>query len=191
MRNIRKSSKNTIERQLIRLFLKRGAMNSSDRVCPCAGAQRARRLHATHLLCGGLAIFWLAAFGSPLRAATRAAALQDRSTLDSVYSDDQSRRGESVSDGKCSVCHGEKLAGTDLAPGLQGDSFLSTWGGRTAGDLFEKINSTMPADTPGSLNPQQTSDIVAYIFKLNKFPSGASELAKEEAALKAIKIRAK
>ena len=49
----------------------------------------------------------------------------------------------------------------------------------------------MPADTPGSLNPQQTTEIVAYIFKLNKFPSGASELATEEAALKAIKIRQK
>jgi mono/diheme cytochrome c family protein len=119
----------------------------------------------------------------------RAAALQDKSTADSVYSDDQSKRGEGVSEGKCSVCHGEKLIGTDLAPGLQGDSFLSTWSGRTAGDLYEKIQTTMPADAPGSLNPQQASDLVAYIFKLNKFPSGAGELGKEQDALKAIKIK--
>ena len=136
-----------------------------------------------------LTILSLIALGSTLRAAPRAAAPQDKTTADSVYSDDQSKRGETVSDGKCSVCHGDKLIGTDLAPGLQGDSFLSTWGGRTAGDLYEKIKSTMPADTPGSLNPQQTSDLIAYIFNLNKFPSGASELGKEEAALKAIKIR--
>jgi len=136
----------------------------------------------------GFAAFSLAVLGSTLRAAPPAAA-QDKTTADSIYSEDQSKRGEGISDGKCSVCHGEKLIGTDLAPGLQGDSFLSTWGGRTAGDLFEKIQSTMPADAPGSLNPKQATDLMAYIFKLNKFPSGAGELSQEQGALKAIKIR--
>ena len=146
--------------------MKRGTMNSHRRA-----------------LYVGLAALSLALLGSTLRAA------QDKTTVDSIYTDDQSKRGEGISDGKCSVCHGDKLIGTDLAPGLQGDSFLSTWGGRTVGDLYEKIQSTMPADSPGTLNPQQTSDLLAYIFKLNKFPSGAGELAKEQAALKAIKIR--
>jgi mono/diheme cytochrome c family protein len=171
-------------------------MNSnSRRICPAAGARGARGFHVTRLLYVGLAVFALVSFGSTdntLRAAGRAvAAAQDagKTTADSVYSDDQSKRGESVSDGKCSVCHGEKLTGSDLAPGLQGDSFLSSWSGRTAGDLFEKIQTTMPADAPGSLNPQQATDVVAYIFKMNKFPSGAAELAKDEAALKVIKIR--
>ena len=126
----------------------------------------------------GLAALSLASLGSTLRAA------QDKTTADSIYTDDQSKRGESFSDGKCSVCHGDKLIGTDLAPGLQGDSFLSTWGGRTVGDLYEKIQSTMPADSPGTLNPQQTSDLIAYIFKLNKFPAGSADLEKDQAALK-------
>jgi S-disulfanyl-L-cysteine oxidoreductase SoxD len=143
---------------------------------------------AAHAASAALVALALAMFASALGAAVRAAGLQDKTTADSVYSDDQSTRGESLSSGKCSVCHGEKLIGTDLAPGLQGDSFLSTWGGRTAADLYEKIQSTMPADAPGSLNPQQATDIVAYIFKLNKFPPGSADLAKEEAALKGIKI---
>jgi len=127
----------------------------------------------------GLAALSLASLGSTLRAA------QDKTTADSIYTDDQSKRGESFSD----VCDGDKLIGTDLAPGLQGDSFLSTWGGRTVGDLYEKIQSTMPADSPGTLNPQQTSDLIAYIFKLNKFPAGSADLEKDQAALKSIKIR--
>src|SRR5215831_2343773 len=131
----------------------------------------------------GVAAFFLAVIGSTLRPA----AAQDKTTADSIYSEEQSKRGEGISDGKCSVCHGDKLIGTDLAPGLQGDSFLSTWGGRTAGDLFEKIQSTMPADAPGSLNLQQATDLMAYIFKLNKFPSGAGELSQDQAALKVIK----
>ena len=39
------------------------------------------------------------------------------------------------------------------------------------------------------LNPQQTSDLIAYIFKLNKFPAGSADLEKDQAALKSIKIR--
>jgi mono/diheme cytochrome c family protein len=158
-------------------------MNSNGRrFSPSTAAGRRR---ATHVASAGLAALAFAAFG----AMVAAAALQDKTSADSVYSDGQSARGETLSNGKCSVCHGEKLIGTDLAPGLQGDSFLSTWSGRTAADLYEKIQSTMPADAPGSLNPQQATDIVAYIFKLNKFPAGSDDLAKEEATLKAIKIR--
>jgi mono/diheme cytochrome c family protein len=161
-------------------------MNSNrSPVSPFPNAQPEGRIPLARMLYAGLAVVAVVALGST----SRAAALQDKSTADSVYSDDQSKRGEGTSEGKCSVCHGEKLIGTDLAPGLQGDSFLSTWSGRTAGDLYEKIQTTMPADAPGSLNPQQATDLVAYIFKLNKFPSGAGELAKEQDALKAIKIR--
>jgi hypothetical protein len=46
----------------------------------------------------------------------------------------------------------------------------------------------MPADAPGTLTPQQTSDITAYVLKLNKYPAGQTELPTDLAALKNIKI---
>ena len=46
----------------------------------------------------------------------------------------------------------------------------------------------MPADAPGSMTPQQTSDIIAYVLKLNKYPAGKVELSTDPAALKGIKI---
>ena len=41
-----------------------------------------------------------------------------KTALDGVYSDAQSTRGEDLSKASCVTCHGEGLAGTDLAPAL-------------------------------------------------------------------------
>jgi hypothetical protein len=38
------------------------------------------------------------------------------------------------------------------------------------------------------LTPQQVSDVASYVFKLNKFPAGKTELPTDVAALKGIKI---
>ena len=65
------------------------------------------------------------------------------------------------------------------------------WSGRTAAELFEKIQTTMPADRAGTLKPQQSADLVAYIFKFNDYPAGAADLASEMPALQQIKITSK
>ena len=110
---------------------------------------------------------------------------------DGVYTDAQAKRGEEASKTMCVTCHGDELAGSDLAPALQGSDFNGVWSGRTAGELYEKINTTMPADRVGSLKPPQSADLVAYIFKLNAFPAGSAELASEMPALAQIKIQSK
>ena len=46
----------------------------------------------------------------------------------------------------------------------------------------------MPADAPGSMTPQQTVDVTAYVLKLNKFPAGQTELPTDVVALKKIMI---
>ncbi|HWW85934.1 MAG TPA: cytochrome c [Vicinamibacterales bacterium] len=99
-----------------------------------------------------------------------------KTTADPVYSDEQSTRGQALSDKLCSSCHGDKLAG-DVGPPLQGPDFLSGWKSKPVADLSEKIQTTMPQDAAGSLNPQQVVDLMAYLFKLNGFPAGSSELA--------------
>jgi mono/diheme cytochrome c family protein len=114
-----------------------------------------------------------------------------KSVWDGVYADAQSKRGEEVSKKSCVSCHGEELAGSDLAPALKGDDFKGAWSGRTAAELFEKIQTTMPADQAGSLKPEESADLVAYMFKLNEYPAGASNLTSDMAALQQIKIASK
>ena len=48
----------------------------------------------------------------------------------------------------------------------------------------------MPADRPGSLNREKTSDILAYVFNANQFPAGTTELANQSEYLKQIRFEA-
>jgi hypothetical protein len=78
-----------------------------------------------------------------------------------------------------------------LALPLQGDDFLKGWSDKTAGALFDKIISTMPANEPGTISDQQSADLVAYILKLNHFPAGQEPLPRDPAALNAILLAPK
>jgi alcohol dehydrogenase (cytochrome c) len=109
-----------------------------------------------------------------------------RTVWQGVYSAEQSERGVAVYKQSCGTCHGENLAG-DIGPTLTGP-FWSIWEGRTAADLLKTIRTTMPADAPDSLKPQEYADLVAYLFSVNKFPAGEKELPVDQAALEGIKI---
>jgi mono/diheme cytochrome c family protein len=112
-----------------------------------------------------------------------------RSVWDGVYTAEQARRGLTAYREGCLKCHAENLLGTEGGPPISGAEFLGTWNGRTAADLFDTLQNTMPADDPGSLGTRQTADLLAYIFSINKFPPGAQELAREPAPLKEIQIK--
>jgi cytochrome c len=111
-----------------------------------------------------------------------------RSVWDSVYTEAQARRGDTLYRQVCATCHGATLAGIDDAPPLAGKEFLLGWGGATVGKLFGRIQRTMPEDNSVVLTPQQVSDVVAYILSYNKFPAGSAELGVTEAALADIRI---
>ena len=117
---------------------------------------------------------------------TLIAAQEPRSVWQGVYSAAQSERGAAVYKQSCGTCHGENLAG-DIGPTLTGP-FWSIWEGRTAADLLKTIRTTMPADAPESLKPQEYADLVAYLFSVNKFPAGEKELPIDQSALEGIKI---
>jgi mono/diheme cytochrome c family protein len=144
---------------------------------------------------GSLNRFVIAAAAVFAAAAVSAAAFGQaaagKTVWDGVYADAQSKRGEEVSKTSCVSCHGDELAGGDLAPALKGDDFRGLWSGRTVAELFDKIQTTMPADQAGTLKPQQSADLVAYLFKINDYPAGAGELASEMPALQQIKITGK
>jgi hypothetical protein len=56
------------------------------------------------------------------------------------------------------------------------------------GELFDRVHTTMPADNPGTLGLPETSDVVAYVLKLNKFPAGQTALSTDMAVLSQVKI---
>jgi mono/diheme cytochrome c family protein len=107
-----------------------------------------------------------------------------------VYTEAQAMRGTTVYKERCLSCHGEKLDG-GIGPALAGEDFLADWDGRSAGDLFQRTRLTMPADDPGKLTAPETAEVLAYIFSINKFPSGDTELASDRDLLKQIRIQPK
>lgn len=125
-----------------------------------------------------------------------AAAFQDaqteaatgKSVLAGVYTEDQAKRGEAVSNKLCASCHGPDLTGGEAGPSLVGLEFLGNWTNLSLADFFDRVHATMPADSPGTMTAQQTSDVTSYVLKLNKFPAGATELPSDLGLLKDIKI---
>jgi S-disulfanyl-L-cysteine oxidoreductase SoxD len=134
----------------------------------------------------------IAAFG--LMGAASVAALHAqgaaRNVWDGVYSADQAAQGKTLFAEKCATCHGADLSGAEMAPPLVGAIFLGDWVGQSAGDLFTRIHTTMPANDPGSLNNAQAAQALAYILSMNQFPAGATALPTDDAGLGQIAITA-
>ena len=114
-----------------------------------------------------------------------------RSVWNGVYTASQAERGATLYANNCASCHGSALGGGESAPPLTGGEFSSNWNGLTAGDLFERIRTTMPADRPGKLTREQDADVMAYMFSISEFPAGEAELEHQTEALKQIRIEAK
>jgi len=89
---------------------------------------------------------------------------------------------------KCTKCHEVDLAGGQDGPSLVGPDVLGAWTSLTLGDLFDRVNTTMPADAPRSLGLLETADILAYMLSLNKCPAGEKELSPDMVALSEIRI---
>ena len=120
-----------------------------------------------------------------------ASAQAGRSVWSGVYTDDQAMRGKKLYVESCASCHQEGLQGADLAPALKGEEFVLKWSGFSVQDIFTTVSTTMPADNPGKLSPQESADLIAYVMQVNKFPAGRDELKTDATALKAIAIAPK
>ena len=113
-----------------------------------------------------------------------------RSTNEGVYSAEQATKGEAVYKENCAACHGDNLEGSGPMPPLAGKDFLSNWQGKTVGDLFEKTQTSMPATAPGTLTPEQTAQVMAYVLSVSKYPAGSAALPDKMDDLKTISIDA-
>jgi mono/diheme cytochrome c family protein len=111
------------------------------------------------------------------------------STRDGVYTTNQADRGHASYKKSCASCHGESLMGQGAAvPPLTGPDFTDQWAGQTLDDLFERIQTTMPADHPGKVPRADNADILAYILQVNNLPAGKADLSSGAEALKRIQF---
>ena len=113
-----------------------------------------------------------------------------RSVWDSVFTAEQAKRGEMIYGQICSRCHTATLIGANDSPPLVGRPFVGNWTGFTVGDLHEKVFTTMPSDSVGTLSRQRVSDVLSYVFSFNGFPAGKTELPLNADSLKQIRIEA-
>ena len=121
---------------------------------------------------------------------TTVGAQATRSANDGVFTADQATKGEAVYKEQCAACHGDNLEGSGPMPPLAGKDFLSNWQGKTVGDLFEKTQTSMPATAPGTLTPEQTAQVMAYMLSVAKYPAGSAALPDKMDDLKTISIDA-
>jgi S-disulfanyl-L-cysteine oxidoreductase SoxD len=115
-------------------------------------------------------------------------AQDNASTSSGVYTTQQADRGKAIYQSKCSTCHGDDLSGGGTSPALAGPDFEGKWTGRPVAALYNSIHTSMPSDQPGTLSAQQTSDLIAFLLKANKFPAGKTELPADINHLKSILI---
>jgi mono/diheme cytochrome c family protein len=103
-----------------------------------------------------------------------------RSTQLGVYTDVQAKRGQQVYAGSCASCH--------QPSSHQGTAFTQNWDQHPLSDLFKYVSTQMPQDNPGTLDPNDAADVVAFLLKIYAMPAGTTEIAPDTVALKKILI---
>lgn len=113
-----------------------------------------------------------------------------RSVWEGIYNQAQADRGKGLYTHECTSCHGDNLMGkeSENSPALTGERFTSQWDGRTVADMYRKILRKMPQDDPGTLSPQQSVDLVAFLLSFNKYPVGKTELPPQNDVLAGIRF---
>src|SRR5688572_13267025 len=93
--------------------------------------------------------------------------------LDGVYTAGQAERGHAAYEKYCIQCHeGLEADGPDLT----NKAFLDRWREDKLEPLYTFIKTTMPGNTPGSLDERVYADIVAFMLEAQSLPAGTREL---------------
>jgi alcohol dehydrogenase (cytochrome c) len=89
---------------------------------------------------------------------------------------------------QCASCHGPNLSGGEFASALNGNSFSQNWGGKSADALFSFVHTRMPPAAPGSLSPEKTAQLVAFLMQVNGGQAGDEPLPTDPTQLTALTI---
>jgi quinoprotein glucose dehydrogenase len=93
---------------------------------------------------------------------------------------DQASEGQAVYQSHCAGCHGQRLRGSEAAPGLIGPRFEEVWRQRHLG-AFVAINLTMPISNPGGLQSYLYESVIAFLLSQNGYPVGERPLRLQSA----------
>ena len=106
-----------------------------------------------------------------------------------VFTETQAARGQVVYQNHCAFCHLDDLSGFRGLP-LAGPEFIARWNepGVTLENFLSFVTSSMPQEEPGTLQPQEYLDVLAYLLQANGYPAGDRELTAEPNVLRAIRI---
>ncbi|HEV2701256.1 MAG TPA: PQQ-binding-like beta-propeller repeat protein [Steroidobacteraceae bacterium] len=104
------------------------------------------------------------------------------------FTPEQAAQGKTVYAAQCGNCHGRNLGGSEFATPLNGTAFSLNWGGKSAAALFSFVRTRMPPTAIGSLTPDTTAGVVAYLLQVNGAKSGELPLAADATTLAALRI---
>jgi mono/diheme cytochrome c family protein len=127
-------------------------------------------------------VFIIIAFATEAAAQT-SATKRPRTTRSGIYTTAQAKRGQDVYVGMCKSCHTPETH--------TGTVFRTKWNGKPLSDLYGYISEQMPKNEPASLSPEEYTDVMTYVLKLNGMPAGPKELPPDGDAMKSIRIEAK
>jgi alcohol dehydrogenase (cytochrome c) len=91
---------------------------------------------------------------------------EEKTIADGVFTQAQVDAGKQVYDMSCKGCHNARFY----------RDTLRNWDGQPVMFLWETILGTMPGDNPGSLFEEEYTDVLAYIFSEQDFPTGDTAL---------------
>jgi polar amino acid transport system substrate-binding protein len=98
-----------------------------------------------------------------------------------IYTEAQQTAGAKKFAAICAVCHGAQLQGL-AGPTLKGPNFASVKAAFAVSDIFAIVSQNMPASAPGSLQPDDYVEIMAFLLNQNGYPAGSTALTFDEAS---------
>ena len=101
-------------------------------------------------------------------------------TRSKVFTAVQAAKGREVHGAACLSCH--------KTVEFAGDKFWGGLVGKTLGEFFGYVRSSMPQDNPGSLADDDYASVVAFILQLNTMPAGDTPLPADSTALAKIRV---
>ena len=101
-------------------------------------------------------------------------------TASTAFTDAQADRGRDAFRASCTECH--------YSSEFSDPQFKFKWSRRSAGNLYQMIQTQMPETAPGSLAPEEAVEIVSYILRMNGFEAGENELSPDRAVLDEISL---
>src|ERR1700742_2304626 len=105
-----------------------------------------------------------------------------------TYTGEQASQGKTLYAQQCGNCHGKNLSGSEFATPLNGTAFSLNWGGKPADQLFPFIRTRMPPTAVGSLSPDATAALVAYILQVNGAKATDAPFATDATTLAALRV---